>query len=313
MIEVKGLCKNYGSKKAISDVSFTVNDGEIMGFLGPNGAGKSTTMNIITGYISSTDGTVTVDGDEIMENPIAVKKKIGYLPEQPPLYLDMTVKSYLSFMYDLKKVKLDKQQHIEQICKLVKIDDVYNRVIKHLSKGYKQRVGIAQALMGEPKLLILDEPTVGLDPNQIIEIRDLVKSLGKSHTIILSSHVLSEIQSVCDRVIVINNGKVVADDTTANLSSRLSAENRLVLTIEGKKDAVIAALKEVLGVTDVSFSKQNADSSAEYIVSYDKAQDVRKFVFSKMAEINCPIISMSNDSMTLEDVFRKLTQEEPSR
>lgn len=313
MIEVKGLCKSYGSKKALSDVSFTVNDGEIMGFLGPNGAGKSTTMNIITGYISSTAGTVTVDGDEIMENPIAVKKKIGYLPEQPPLYLDMTVKAYLSFMYDLKKVKLDKRQHIEQICKLVKIDDVYNRVIKHLSKGYKQRVGLAQALMGEPKLLILDEPTVGLDPNQIIEIRDLVKSLGKSHTIILSSHVLSEIQSVCDRVIVINNGKVVADDTTANLSSRLSAENRLVLTIEGEKDAVIAALKEVPGVIDVAFSRQNADSSAEYVVSYDKAQDVRKFVFSKMAEINCPIISMSNDSMTLEDVFRKLTQEEPSK
>ena len=313
MIEVKGLCKNYGSKKAISDISFTVNDGEIMGFLGPNGAGKSTTMNIITGYISSTAGTVTVDGDEIMENPIAVKKNIGYLPEQPPLYLDMTVKAYLSFMYDLKKVKIDKQQHIGQICKLVKIDDVYNRVIKHLSKGYKQRVGLAQALLGEPKLLILDEPTVGLDPNQIIEIRDLVKSLSKSHTIILSSHVLSEIQSVCDRVIVINNGKVVADDTTANLSSRLSAENRLVLTIEGEKDSVIAALKEVPGVTDVAFMRQNTDSSAEYVVSYDKAQDVRKFVFSKMAAINCPIISMSNDSMTLEDVFRKLTQEETSR
>lgn len=313
MIEVKGLCKNYGGKTAISDVSFTVNDGEILGFLGPNGAGKSTTMNIITGYISSTSGTVTVDGDEIMENPIAVKKKIGYLPEQPPLYLDMTVKAYLSFMYDLKKVKLNKPQHIEQICKLVKIDDVYDRVIKHLSKGYKQRVGIAQALLGEPKLLILDEPTVGLDPNQIIEIRDLVKSLGKSHTIILSSHVLPEVQSVCDRVIVINNGKVVADDTTANLSSGLSAENRLVLTIEGEKNAVIAALKEVTGVTEVAFIRQNADSSAEYVVSYDKSQDVRKFVFSKMAEMNCPIISMSNDSMTLEDVFRKLTQDEPSR
>lgn len=313
MIEVKGLCKNYGGKTAISDVSFTVNDGEILGFLGPNGAGKSTTMNIMTGYISSMAGTVTVDGDEIMENPIAVKKKIGYLPEQPPLYLDMTVKAYLSFMYDLKKVKLNKPQHIEQICKLVKIDDVYDRVIKHLSKGYKQRVGIAQALLGEPKLLILDEPTVGLDPNQIIEIRDLVKSLGKSHTIILSSHVLPEVQSVCDRVIVINNGKVVADDTTANLSSGLSAENRLVLTIEGEKNAVIAALKAVPGVTDVAFSTQNADSSAEYVVSYDKSQDVRKFVFSKMAEMNCPIISMSNDSMTLEDVFRKLTQDEPSR
>lgn len=313
MIEVKGLCKNYGGKTAISDVSFTVNDGEILGFLGPNGAGKSTTMNIITGYISSTAGTVTVDGDEIMENPIAVKKKIGYLPEQPPLYLDMTVKAYLSFMYDLKKVKLNKPQHIEQICKLVKIDDVYDRVIKHLSKGYKQRVGIAQALLGEPKLLILDEPTVGLDPNQIIEIRDLVKSLGKSHTIILSSHVLPEVQSVCDRVIVINNGKVVADDTTANLSSGLSAENRLALTIEGEKNTVIAALKAVPGVTDVAFSRQNADSSAEYVVSYDKSQDVRKFVFSKMAGMNCPIISMSNDSMTLEDVFRKLTQDEPSR
>ncbi len=313
MIEVKGLCKNYGGKTAISDVSFTVNDGEILGFLGPNGAGKSTTMNIITGYISSTSGTVTVDGDEIMENPIAVKKKIGYLPEQPPLYLDMTVKAYLSFMYDLKKVKLNKPQHIEQICKLVKIDDVYDRVIKHLSKGYKQRVGIAQALLGEPKLLILDEPTVGLDPNQIIEIRDLVKSLGKSHTIILSSHVLPEVQSVCDRVIVINNGKVVADDTTANLSSGLSAENRLVLTIEGEKNAVIAALKTVPGVTEVAFSRQNADSSAEYVVSYDKSQDVRKFVFSKMAGMNCPIISMSNDSMTLEDVFRKLTQDEPSK
>ncbi len=313
MIEVKGLCKNYGGKTAISDVSFTVNDGEILGFLGPNGAGKSTTMNIITGYTSSTAGTVTVDGDEIMENPIAVKKKIGYLPEQPPLYLDMTVKAYLSFMYDLKKVKLNKPQHIGQICRLVKIDDVYDRVIKHLSKGYKQRVGIAQALLGEPKLLILDEPTVGLDPNQIIEIRDLVKSLGKSHTIILSSHVLPEVQSVCDRVIVINNGKVVADDTTANLSSGLSAENRLVLTIEGEKNAVMAALKAVPGVIDVAFSRQNADSSAEYVVSYDKSQDVRKFVFSKMAEINCPIISMSNDSMTLEDVFRKLTQDEPSR
>ena len=209
MIEVKNLSKKYGSKTALDDINFTVNDGEILGFLGPNGAGKSTTMNIITGYISSTEGTVTVDGDEIMENPIAVKRKIGYLPEQPPLYLDMTVKAYLSFMYDLKKVKLSKTQHIEEICKVVKIDDVYNRIIKHLSKGYKQRVGIAQALLGDPKLLILDEPTVGLDPNQIIEIRNLIKSLGKKHTIILSSHVLSEIQTVCSRVIVINTRKVV--------------------------------------------------------------------------------------------------------
>ncbi len=309
MIEVKNLSKKYGSKTALDDINFTVNDGEILGFLGPNGAGKSTTMNIITGYISSTEGTVTVDGDEIMENPIAVKRKIGYLPEQPPLYLDMTVKAYLSFMYDLKKVKLSKTQHIEEICKVVKIDDVYNRIIKHLSKGYKQRVGIAQALLGDPKLLILDEPTVGLDPNQIIEIRNLIKSLGKKHTIILSSHVLSEIQTVCNRVIVINKGKVVADDTTANLSSGLSAENRLLLSIEGDQNAIISALKELSGVKNVKLSKTNPDSSAEYVVNYDKNEDVRKAVFAKMAEINCPIISMSNDNMTLEDIFRKLTDE----
>ena len=244
-----------------------------------------------------------------MENPIAVKRKIGYLPEQPPLYLDMTVKAYLSFMYDLKKVKLSKTQHIEEICKVVKIDDVYNRIIKHLSKGYKQRVGIAQALLGDPKLLILDEPTVGLDPNQIIEIRNLIKSLGKKHTIILSSHVLSEIQTVCSRVIVINKGKVVADDTTANLSNGLSAENRLLLSIEGDQNAIISALKELSGVKNVKLSKTNPDSSAEYVVNYDKNEDVRKAVFAKMAEINCPIISMSNDNMTLEDIFRKLTDE----
>lgn len=309
MIEVKNLSKKYGSKTALEDINFSVNDGEILGFLGPNGAGKSTTMNIITGYISSTTGTVTVDGDEIMENPIAVKRKIGYLPEQPPLYLDMTVKAYLSFMYDLKKVKLNKKQHIEEICKLVKIDDVYDRVIKHLSKGYKQRVGIAQALLGDPKLLILDEPTVGLDPNQIIEIRNLIKSLGEKHTIILSSHVLSEIQTVCNRVIVINKGKVVADDTTANLSSGLSAENRLILSIEGGQNAVISALKGLSGVKNVKLSKTNPDLSAEYVVNYDKNEDVRKAVFAKMAEINCPIISMSNDNMTLEDIFRTLTDE----
>lgn len=309
MIEVKNLSKKYGNKTALEDINFSVNDGEILGFLGPNGAGKSTTMNIITGYISSTTGTVTVDGDEIMENPIAVKRKIGYLPEQPPLYLDMTVKSYLSFMYDLKKVKLNKKQHIEEICNLVKITDVYNRVIKHLSKGYKQRVGIAQALLGEPKLLILDEPTVGLDPNQIIEIRNLIKSLGEKHTIILSSHVLSEIQSVCDRVIVINKGNVVANGTTANLSQGLSSENRLILSIEGSCDMIISALEKISGVTSVSSNRTIDETTAEYVVNYDKAEDIRKVVFAKMAEINCPIISMSNDNMTLEDIFRKLTNE----
>ena len=307
MVEVKNLSKKYGNKNALCDVNFSLDDGDVLGFLGPNGAGKSTTMNIITGYISSTTGTVTVDGDEILENPIAVKRKIGYLPEQPPLYADMTVKAYLSFMYDLKKVKLNKKQHIEEICKLVKIDNVYGRIIKHLSKGYKQRVGIAQALLGKPRLLILDEPTVGLDPNQIVEIRNLIKTLGEKHTIILSSHVLSEVQSVCNRIIVINNGEIVADDTTSNLSSDFSTENRLILSVEGDKDKILSELKSILGVKNVTVNKLGSDSAAEYTVIYDKNNDIRSTVFSKMAEINCPIISMNSNNITLEDVFRKLT------
>ncbi len=307
MIEVKNLSKKYGNKTALCDINFSVNDGEILGFLGPNGAGKSTTMNIITGYISSTTGTITVDGDEIMENPIAVKSKIGYLPEQPPLYSEMTVKSYLSFIYDLKKIKLSKEEHIKEICKLVNINDVYERIIKNLSKGYKQRVGLAAALLGHPKLLILDEPTVGLDPNQIIEIRNLIKSLGKKYTIILSSHVLPEIQSICDRVIVINKGKIVADDTTDNLSSGLSAENRLFLCIEGDSEKILSSLKKIKGVSNVTLGKDKGDNCTEYIVEYSKNQDIRKTVFSNMSKLECPIVSMSNENLSLEDIFRKLT------
>ena len=218
MIEVRNLTKQYGSKKAVDNISFTVNDGEILGFLGPNGAGKSTTMNMLTGYISSTSGEALINGINILDEPMKAKKEIGYLPELPPLYLDMTVKEYLSFVYDLKKCKIPKQAHLEEICKLVKISDVYNRVIKHLSKGYKQRVGMAQALIGNPKILILDEPTVGLDPKQILDIRNLIKRLGKKHTVILSSHILSEIQAVCDRIVIINQGVIAADDTTENLT-----------------------------------------------------------------------------------------------
>ena len=209
MIEVKNLTKRYGTNTALNNVSFTVEEGTIVGFLGPNGAGKSTTMNIITGYLSATSGSVTVQGKNTLENPNEVKKLIGYLPELPPLYMDMTVKEYLNFMYELKGVKLDRKQHIGEICRLTKIDNVYTRLIGNLSKGYKQRVGIAQALLGNPPVLILDEPTVGLDPKQIIEIRNLIKSLGRNHTIILSSHILPEVQAVCERVIVMNNGCLV--------------------------------------------------------------------------------------------------------
>ena len=226
MIEVQGLTKRYGSKVAVDDISFTVNKGEILGFLGPNGAGKSTTMNILTGYLSSNIGSVKIGEYDILEDPMKAKAKIGYLPENPPLYMDMTVKEYLDFVYDLKKVKIPRKRHIDEICGIVKITDVYNRIIKNLSKGYKQRVGLAQALVGNPEVLILDEPTVGLDPKQIIDIRKLIKDLGKKHTVILSSHILPEIQAVCDRVIIINRGRIVADDTAENLSATMSTDHR---------------------------------------------------------------------------------------
>ena len=233
MIEVKNLTKRYGNNVALDHVSFTVEDGTILGFLGPNGAGKSTTMNIVTGYLSATEGTVTISGHDILDEPNEARRLIGYLPELPPLYLDMTVKEYLDFMYDLKKVKLPREKHIREICALTKIQNVYKRLIGNLSKGYRQRVGIAQALLGNPPVLILDEPTVGLDPKQIIEIRNLIKNLGRNHTIILSSHILSEVQAVCERVIIINSGKLVADGATDRLAHDLSTDHRIVWRIAG--------------------------------------------------------------------------------
>ena len=208
MVEIKNLVKKYGNKYALDDISFTINSGEIAGFLGPNGAGKSTTMNIVTGYLASTSGTVVVDGKDIFENPLEAKKLIGYLPEQPPLYVDMTVQEYLNFVFELKGCTLNKQKHIDEICTITKIISVRHRLIKNLSKGYKQRVGIAQALIGNPPIIIFDEPTVGLDPKQIIEIRNLIRSLGKQHTVILSTHILQEVQAVCDRIVIINKGKI---------------------------------------------------------------------------------------------------------
>ena len=229
MIEVSGLSKRYGTHLAVKDVSFSISKGEVIGFLGPNGAGKSTIMNILTGYLSLTQGNVKIDGFDVMEYPEEAKKRIGYLPEIPPLYMDMKVKEYLAFVFDLKKVKFPKSAHINEVMKLVKIDHVANRLIKNLSKGYRQRVGFAGALIGNPDVLILDEPTVGLDPKQIIEIRNLISRLGKNHTIILSSHILSEIQAVCKRVIIINQGQIIADDTPESLSERLSNDKSIVL------------------------------------------------------------------------------------
>ena len=307
MVEVKHLTKCYGDIKAVDDISFTVETGEVLGFLGPNGAGKSTTMNMITGYISSTSGTVTIDGSEILDNPKETKKKIGYLPEIPPLYVDMTVRKYLEFMFDLKKVKLPKKEHIDEVMRLVRISEQSERIIKNLSKGYRQRIGFAQALLGNPPVLILDEPTVGLDPKQIIEIRKLIKSLGKKHTVIFSSHVLSEISATCDRIIVISNGKIVADAKTEELSTAVSGEEKLSLEIEGASADIISAIKKIPAVIRANKVKTLCDNTAKYLVEYEKGVDVRRDVFSAMARIGCPILNMQSGNETLEDMFLKLT------
>ena len=313
MVEVKNLTKRYGNMTAVDDISFSVDSGEILGFLGPNGAGKSTTMNIITGYISSTKGTVTVDGYEILGNPKEAKRRIGYLPEIPPLYVDMTVEKYLQFMFDLKKVKLPKKQHIDEVMRLVKITDVSNRIIKNLSKGYRQRVGFAQALLGNPPVLILDEPTVGLDPQQIIEMRKLIKSLGKKHTVILSSHVLSEISATCDRIVVISNGKLVADARTDELSSSISGGQKLQLDLDGTEGSAASALKAISvieGVTKIKKQGSVGNNITRYVIDYQTGTDIRKSVFRAVASTDCAIVGMESGNATLEDSFLQLTSQD---
>ena len=310
MIEVVNLSKHYGDKKAVDGISFKAESGEILGFLGPNGAGKSTTMNILTGYISSTDGKALIDGIDILENPIKAKQKIGYLPEIPPLYVDMTVKEYLCYVYDLKKCKLPRNTHLADICRLVKIENVYNRIIKNLSKGYKQRVGLAQALVGNPPVLILDEPTVGLDPNQIIEIRTLIKKLGRNHTVILSSHILSEVQAVCDRIVVINQGKIVADDTAQNLATSLSSDHRLLVRIDGPKDEVEAIIKGISGVEKVIVNTEVEKGVWEYRIEAEENVDIRRELFKRLAQRNWYLLSSRSYELSLEDIFLKLTMGE---
>ncbi|CZT56140.1 ABC transporter ATP-binding protein [Solibaculum mannosilyticum] len=306
MIEVQNLCKQYGPIKAVQDISFNINEGEIVGFLGPNGAGKSTTMNILTGYLSASSGKVTVGGVDILEDPMGVKKQIGYLPEQPPLYLDMTVKEYLNFIYNLKGLKLSRKAHIDEVCHLVRIDHVYNRLIGNLSKGYKQRVGVAQALLGNPKVLILDEPTVGLDPKQIIEIRNLIKHLGRNHTIILSSHILSEVQAVCERLIVINQGQIVADGTPTELSNSLRTDHKLVARIAGPQENVYQALISMSQITDVSTVGEKEPGVFEFTIESKQGSDVRRDLFEMASKNNWPLMGLRNNELTLEDVFLQL-------
>ena len=310
MIEVQNLTKQYGAKKAVDSLSFTVNDGEILGFLGPNGAGKSTTMNMLTGYISSTSGKALINGVDILDDPINAKKNIGYLPEIPPLYLDMTVKDYLNFIYDLKKCKIPRKAHLEDVCGLVKITDVYNRIIRNLSKGYKQRVGLAQALIGNPPILILDEPTVGLDPKQIIEIRTLIKKLGKKHTVILSSHILPEIQAVCDRVIIINKGKIAADDTTENLTKNITTDHRLIARIDGAREEVLKMIKGISGVISVTADMEREKGVYDYEIETKEDADIRRELFKRVAARNWMILGLKTSEMTLEDIFLKITMDD---
>ncbi len=310
MIEVKHLVKSYGDKHAVADISFKANDGEILGFLGPNGAGKSTTMNILTGYLSSTSGEAYINGHDILEDPIAAKKEIGYLPEFPPLYLDMTVKEYLYFVYELRGCRLPRNTHLKEICELVKIDNVYDRRIGNLSKGYRQRVGLAQALVGNPNVLILDEPTVGLDPKQIIEIRTLIKKLGKNHTVILSSHILSEVQAVCDRIVVINQGKIVADDTADNLSRELTADHKLIARIDGPKDEVIKVVQTIPGVVSVVADLQRERGVWEYNIEAVEGTDIRRELNRRLMARNWYILGLRSSELSLEDIFLKLTMGE---
>lgn len=307
MIEVKNLTKKYGNHVAVNDANFVVNDGEILGFLGPNGAGKSTTMNILTGYLSATSGSCTINGVDILENPMEAKKQLGYLPELPPLYMDMTVKEYLNFVYNLKKVKMPRGPHIAEICKLVKIKEVFHRQIKNLSKGYKQRVGIAQALIGNPEVLILDEPTVGLDPKQIIEVRNLIRMLGKTHTVILSSHILSEVQAVCDRVVVINKGQIIADDTPDNLSRNLSDDHSIDIIVEGERREMESKFKTLAGVKSIQFVKAHNQTAFEYVFDPIVGYDIRRPLSKLIAQNGWTILQMKSNELTLEDIFLRLT------
>ena len=309
MIEVQNLTKRYGGHCAVNNISFRVDEGEILGFLGPNGAGKSTTMNILTGYLSASEGKVSINGYDVLEQPNKAKSNIGYLPEQPPLYLDMTVREYLDFMFSLKKCLLPRQKHIAEICRLVKIEDVYGRLIKNLSKGYRQRVGLAQALIGNPPVLVMDEPTVGLDPNQIIEIRTLIKNLGKHHTVILSSHILQEIEAVCDRIVIINKGEIVADDTAANLSQQYSGDRRLLVRIAGPEEEILALLSRMGAVERADSLSEKETGIYEFAVEPQAGADIRRDLFERLAGRNWPLMGIRSMEMTLEDIFIALTRE----
>lgn len=310
MIEITDIRKSFGDKHAVDGISFTVAEGEIMGFLGPNGAGKSTTLNIITGYLSADSGVVKIDGTDILSDPIKAKKDIGFLPEIPPLYPEMTVAEYLDFVYELKGCKLPRRQHIKEICEVVKIWDVSGRLIKNLSKGYKQRVGIAQALIGNPKVLIFDEPTIGLDPRQIIEIRNLIKMLGKEHTIILSTHILPEVQAVCDRIVVINKGRIVANEKTEDLINAVDGSRKLVAKMVGQEEEVLKALRALPGVKTADIIGRRDTDSVSYLLESQERVDIRKPLFYMLSSKGWPLVGLEGVELSLEDIFIRLVGRE---
>ncbi len=303
MIKIEHLVKNYGSNCAVDDISLEIGEGEIVGFLGPNGAGKSTTMNILTGYLSSTAGRVSVAGIDVLGDPLNAKRQIGYLPEQPPLYLDMTVDEYLNFHYDLKGCKLNRTAHLGEICEVVRIGDVRKRVIRNLSKGYRQRVGIAGALVGNPRVIIFDEPTVGLDPKQIIEIRNLIRSLGKEHTVILSTHILQEVQAVCDRIVIINKGRIVADEKTENITRVIENNRRFNAKICGPQSQVLAMLRDLPGIVYCEALAERDGDAITYMLESAPGVDIRKKLFFTLADRGWALIGLEALGLSLEDIF----------
>ncbi len=306
MIQVNKLVKLYGRNLALDEVSFTVKRGEIMGFLGPNGAGKSTMMNIITGFLSFNSGTVTIDDHDILEDSAAARRLIGFLPEVPPLYVDMKVSEYLNFVYELKGVTLKRDAHLDEICRVTKIADVKYKLISTLSKGFRQRLGIAQALIGNPPILIFDEPTAGLDPLQIIEVRGLIRKLGRDHTIILSTHILSEVQAICDRIVIINEGKILADEECDRITSTISGGQRYLAKICGEREAVLEAVRSLDGVKSAVFTGHREADALTYQIDSDDGHDIRRALFALLAEKNYPLIGLEAQSRSLEDVFQTI-------
>lgn len=308
MIEVKNLTKRYGSHLAVDDLSFTVEKGQIYGFLGPNGAGKSTTMNIMTGYLGATKGTVLINGHDILKEPQEARKCIGYLPEQPPLYMEMTVSEYLKFAAELKKIpRSERETQIDKVVRMARLRDVMDRMIQNLSKGFRQRVGLAQAILGFPEIIILDEPTVGLDPKQIIEIRELIRKLAKEHTVILSSHILAEVREVCDHILIISNGKLAACDTPENLENLMSGSGRVEIEAKGSVNEVKKIVGKIRQVKQADYQEKDSGVTEAQIYT-DGKEDIREVIFMAFSEAKLPLLTLKESKSSLEEIFLELTQ-----